>query len=179
MCSSDLGARAAASHTGALAGSDTVYDAAFRRAGLLRVDTIQELFDAVETLAHAQPVAGNRLAILTNGGGPGVMAADALSLRGGKLAALSDESLQKLDAALPATWPRANPVDIIGDAPVARYVAALQALLDDSNNDAVLFMHVPTAIVPAAEIARACAPLAGGKHVLACWLGSEIGRAHV
>ena len=166
------GARAAASHTGALAGSDAVYDAAFRRAGLLRVDTIQEPFDAVETLAHAQPVPGNRLAILTNGGGPGVMAADALSMRGGKLAALSQTTVDRLNAALPATWPHANPVDIIGDAPAARYVAALQALLEDSGNDAVLFMHVPTAILPAADIARACAPLAGGKRVLACWLGA-------
>lgn len=166
------GARAAASHTGALAGSDAVYDAAFRRAGLLRVDTIQELFDAVETLARAQPVAGNRLALLTNGGGPGVMAADALSLQGGKLATLSPATIEQLNAALPATWPHANPVDIIGDAPAARYVAALQALLDDSGNDAVLFMHVPTAIVPAADIARACVPLASGKRVLACWLGA-------
>jgi len=167
------GARAAASHTGALAGADDVYDAALRRAGMLRVDSIQELFDAVETLARAQPVDGNRLAIMTNGGGPGVMAADAVALRGGQLAALSATTMQRLDAALPDTWSHANPLDIIGDAPASRYVAALQALVEDAGNDAILFIHVPTAIVPAADIARACAPLAKGKRVLACWLGAD------
>ena len=167
------GARAAASHTGALAGSDAVYDAALRRAGMLRVDTIQELFDAVETLARAQPVNSNRLAILTNGGGPGVMAADALALRGGRLADLAQATMQRLDAALPDTWSRSNPVDVIGDAPASRYTAALQALIEDSGSDAILFIHVPTAIVSAAEIARACAPLAKGKRVLACWLGAD------
>jgi acetyltransferase len=167
------GARAAASHTGALAGADDVYDAALRRAGMLRVDTIQALFDTVETLARAQPVLGDRLAIMTNGGGPGVMAADAVALSGGHLAALSAGSLQRLDAALPATWSRSNPVDIIGDAPASRYAVTLQALLDDSNNDAILFIHVPTAILSAAEVARTCAPLAKGKRVLACWLGAD------
>ena len=167
------GARAAASHTGALAGADAVYDAALRRAGLLRVDTIQELFDAVETLARAQAVNGNRLAIMTNGGGPGVMAADALSLRGGRLADIAAATMRQLDAALPGTWSRGNPVDIIGDAPASRYVATLQALLEDAGNDAILFIHVPTAIVPAADVARACAALAKGKRVLACWLGAD------
>ena len=169
------GARAAASHTGALAGADDVYDAALRRAGMLRVDSIQELFDAVETLARAQPISGNRLALMTNGGGPGVMAVDALALRGGQLAGLSEATLQRLDAALPDTWSHGNPVDIIGDAPVSRYVATLEALLEDSekNSDAILFIHVPTAIVPAADIARACAPLAQGRRVLACWLGAD------
>ncbi|MEQ1775826.1 MAG: bifunctional acetate--CoA ligase family protein/GNAT family N-acetyltransferase [Burkholderiales bacterium] len=167
------GARAAASHTGALAGADDVYDAALRRAGMLRVDTIQELFDAVETLARAQPVDGKRLVIMTNGGGPGVMAADAISLSGGQLAVLSATTMQQLDAALPDTWSHGNPVDIIGDAPVSRYVATMQALLQDTGNDAILFIHVPTAIVPAADIARACAPLAKDKRVLACWLGAD------
>lgn len=167
------GARAAASHTGALAGSDAVYDAALSRAGMLRVDTIQELFDTVETLARAQPVAGNRLVIMTNGGGPGVMAVDELALRGGQHAALSETTMRRLNAALPATWSHANPVDIIGDAPASRYVAALQALLDDNGNDAILFIHVPTAIVSAADIARACASLAKDQRVLACWLGAN------
>ena len=126
----------------------------------------------METLARAQPVDGNRLAIITNGGGPGVMAADAISLRGGRLATFSEATLQRLNAALPATWSHGNPVDIIGDAPVARYVAALHALLEDDGSDATLFIHVPTAIVPAADIARACAPIAKGKRVLACWLGA-------
>ena len=167
------GARAAASYTGALAGADDVYDAALRRAGMLRVDTIQALFEAVETLARAQPVNGNRLAIMTNGGGPGVMAADAVALDGGQLAGLSTTTMQRLDGALPAKWSHGNPVDIIGDAPVSRYVSTLQALLEDNASDAILFIHVPTAIVPAADIARACAPLAKGKHVLSCWLGAD------
>jgi len=167
------GARAAASHTGALAGADDVYDAAIRRAGMLRVNTLQELFDAVETLARAQPVPGNRLAIMTNGGGPGVMAADAAGASGTRLAVLSAATLQRLDRGLPAAWSRGNPVDIIGDAPVSRYVSTLQALLDDQEQDAILFMHVPTAIVPSADIADACAPLARGRRVLACWLGAD------
>jgi acetyltransferase len=171
------GALAAASHTGALAGADDVYDAALRRAGMLRVDTIQELFDAVETLAHAPPLTetngGNRLIIMTNGGGPGVMAADAVSMRGGQLAVLSQATLQRLDNALPTTWSHSNPVDIIGDAPASRHAAALQALVEDAGNEPVLFMHVPTAIVSAAEVARACAPMAKGKRVLACWLGAD------
>lgn len=167
------GARAAASHTGALAGSDMVYDAALRRAGLLRVNTIQELFDGVQTLARAQPIAGNRLTIMTNGGGPGVMAADAVSQAGATLATLSENTLSQLDAKLPPTWSHGNPVDIIGDAPAARHVDALRVLLDEPNSDALLFIHVPTAIVPAAEVAQYCAPYARGKRVLACWLGAD------
>jgi acetyltransferase len=165
------GARAAASHTGALAGSDEVYDAAIRRAGMLRVDTVLELFDAVETLSRAKPVYGDRLAIMTNGGGPGVMATDALVRGGGRLASLSERSLKRLDEVLPGTWSHGNPVDIIGDAPVERYVATLETLLDEPAADAVLFIHVPTAIVAAAEIARACAPPAKNGRVLGCWLG--------
>jgi acetyltransferase len=169
------GARAAASHTGALAGSDDVFDAAIRRAGMLRVYSIEELFDAVETLARARPLTGERLAILTNGGGPGVMAADALCLGQGQLAALSPATLAALDAGLPATWSRGNPVDIIGDAPVERYVATLQTLLGDPGCDAVLLIQAPTAIVPSDEIARAVAPVAARaeRNVLACWLGGN------
>ena len=169
------GARAAASHTGALAGSDAVFDAAVRRAGMLRVDTLEALFDAAETLAHVKPWRGERLAMLTNGGGAGVLAADALALGGGRLAALSAATLQALDQLLPASWPRANPVDIIGDAPVARYVDALRVLLAAPEADGVLFMHAPTAIVPAGDIAAACLPLVqqAAKPVLACWLGGE------
>ena len=167
------GARAAASHTGALAGSDAVFDAVVRRAGMLRVDTLDELFDAAETLAHLKPWRGERLAILTNGGGAGVLAADALSLRGGQLAELGPDTLKALDECLPATWPRANPVDIIGDAPVGRYSAALRVLLAAPEVDGVLFMHAPTAIVAAAEIAAECLPLLQQalKPVLTCWLG--------
>jgi acetyltransferase len=169
------GARAAASHTGALAGSDIVLDAAIRRAGMLRVDTLESLFDAAETLAYVRPLHGERLAILTNGGGAGVLAADALQLGGGKLAELSPQTLADLDQCLPATWSRSNPVDIIGDAPIGRYQDALRVLLAASEVDAVLFMHAPTAIVPAGDIAAACLPLitVSYKPVLTCWLGGS------
>ena len=167
------GARAAASHTGALAGSDTVFDAAVRRAGMLRVDTLESLFDAAETLTHAKHWRGERLAVLTNGGGAGVLAADALSLGGGVLALLTDPTLQLLGQCLPTTWSHGNPVDIVGDAPVARYVDSLRVLLAAPEVDGVLFIHAPTAIVPAADIAAACLPLmrAAAKPALTCWLG--------
>jgi acetyltransferase len=169
------GARAAASHTGALAGADDVYDAAIRRAGMLRVTTTQDLFAAAESLALARPSRGDRLTIMTNGGGPGVMATDALVLGGGKLAAISDATLGRLNAMLPVTWSGANPVDIIGDAPVERYVDTLDALLADPASDAVLLIHAPTAIVPAEQIAAACAPVAknSNRNVLSCWLGGS------
>jgi acetyltransferase len=172
-------AQAAASHTGALAGVDDVYDAALCRAGVLRVHTTQELFDAAETLARAKPLAGNRLAILTNGGGPGVMAVDALVLSGGCMATLSSATMTRLNALLPATWSRANPVDIIGDAPPERYAGALEALLNDEGVDAVLLIHAPTAIVPSEAIARACKDIAvrGNRTVLSCWLGAQAVRA--
>jgi acetyltransferase len=168
-------ARAAASHTGAMAGSDAVFDAAVRRAGMLRVPTLEALFDAAAMLAHPPKWQGARLALLTNGGGAGVLAADALAIEGGQLAALREETLRALDAALPANWSHANPVDIIGDAPVQRYVDALRALLAAPEVDGILFMHAPTAVVPAVEIARACLPLlqGAGKAVLACWLGGN------
>ncbi len=173
------GAKAAASHTGALAGADDVFDAAVRRAGLLRVDSLGDLFDAAETLARSRPLMGDRLAIVTNGGGAGVLAADALSLGGGHLSALTPATLAQLDAALPATWSKGNPVDIIGDAPVERYTAALQTLLDAPEVDAVLFMHAPTAIVPSIEIAAACLPQLreAPKPVLTCWLGGAVVQA--
>jgi acetyltransferase len=167
------GAKAAASHTGALAGSDAVFDAAVRRAGLLRVDTLEALFDAAETLAHVKAWRGERLAILTNGGGAGVVAADAIALGGGQFAQLSPATIQALDAQLPPTWSHGNPVDIIGDAPIERYQHALKVLLAAPEVDGVLFMHAPTAIVPAAQIAEACLPLVkqAAKPVLGCWLG--------
>jgi acetyltransferase len=167
------GAKAAASHSGALAGSDVVFDAAVRRAGMLRVTTLEALFDAAETLARARPMRGERLAILTNGGGAGVLAADALQLGGGRLADLSGKTLAALNQCLPATWSRGNPVDIIGDAPVGRYQDALRILLAAPEVDSVLFMHAPTAIVPALDIALACLPQMreSTKVVLTCWLG--------
>ncbi len=170
------GARAAATHTGALTGSDAVYDAAFRRAGALRVFTTSDLFVAAETLASAKPVAGERVAILTNGGGPGVLAADALSLGGAQLATLSPLSMTSLDHLLPPNWSHANPVDIIGDAPVARYVESLKILAADAQIDALLFIHAPTAIAGSSSaIALACAPLlrALTVPVYACCLGGN------
>ncbi|NUO73574.1 MAG: bifunctional acetate--CoA ligase family protein/GNAT family N-acetyltransferase [Frateuria sp.] len=173
------GARAAASHTGALAGSDAVFDAAVRRAGMLRVDTLEDLFDAAQTLAHQKAWRGERLAIVTNGGGAGVLAADALALARGQLAQLSPQTSQALDGCLPPGWSHGNPVDIVGDAPVQRYRDALQVLLAAAEVDGVLFMHAPTAIVPPDAIAEACLPMlrAAGKPVLSCWLGGPTVQA--
>ncbi|MGA8515277.1 MAG: bifunctional acetate--CoA ligase family protein/GNAT family N-acetyltransferase [Burkholderiaceae bacterium] len=169
------GARAAASHTGALAGTDIVMEAAIRRAGMLRVDTLESLFDAAETLAHMRPLRGERLALLTNGGGAGVLAADALQLGGGTLAVLDEHTVTALNQCLPGIWSHGNPIDIIGDAPIGRYQDALRVLLAAPEVDAVLFMHAPTAIVPAGDIATACLPLMleSIKPVLACWLGGD------
>ena len=125
------GARAAATHTGALAGSDAVYDAAFRRAGILRVSDLRELFDCAETLGRVGSPPGKRLAILTNGGGIGVLAVDRLAELGGIPAAIAPATREKLDAVLPRTWSGSNPVDIAGDAGPERYAVALQALLAD------------------------------------------------
>ncbi|HEY5321359.1 MAG TPA: bifunctional acetate--CoA ligase family protein/GNAT family N-acetyltransferase [Caldimonas sp.] len=167
------GVNAAASHTGALAGSDIVFDAAIRRAGMLRVDTLQDLFMAAETLARFGANRDVALTVMTNGGGGGVMAADAAALAGVELADLGAATRARLEEKLPSTWSHANPIDIIGDAPVQRYVDTLEAVLADPVNGAVLFMHAPTAIVGSADIARACVPLvrnAAGR-VMACWLG--------
>lgn len=168
-------AQAAASHTGALAGGDDVYSAALRRAGILRVDGIEELFDAVETLGRSRKLPGERLAIITNGGGPGVMAVDKLVEFGGTLADLSPATVSQLDAVLPPTWSHGNPVDIIGDAPSERYAAALQAVLSDPGVDAILVMHAPTAIVPSIEPARAVikAVRNSPKNILTCWSGGD------
>lgn len=172
---SSAGQAAAASHTGALAGSDLVFDAAIARAGMLRVNTLQELFVAAETLSRFRGRRGEELVIVTNGGGAGVMAADAAAEAGIKLCRLADSTLARLDAALPANWSRGNPVDLIGDAPVARYVATLEALAADPAQPAVLFIHAPTAIVPSSEIAQALVPLAKRlpPRMLSCWMGQS------
>ena len=149
------GARAAASHTGALAGADAVYDAAFRRAGMLRVYTLEELFDAAETLGMGCRPTGNRLAVLTNGGGVGVLAADAVVDAGARLAELSASTLAGLDAVLPRTWSHGNPVDMVGDAPGSRYAQALSVLAADRGLDALLVLHCPTAVASATEAAQA------------------------
>ncbi len=184
------GQAAASSHTGALASSDAVFDAAIRRAGMLRVDTLQDLFVAAETLAHFRGSARalrqdgaseslERLTIVTNGGGAGVMAADAATSAGVALATLAPATLKRLDAALPPNWSHGNPVDIIGDAPIERYVQTLQTLLDDASSGSLLFIHAPTAIVPSAEIARALLPVAqaASGRLLSCWLGDPAVQA--
>jgi acetyltransferase len=151
------GARAAATHTGALAGSDAVYDAVFRRAGMLRVMDLEEMFVGAEALGRGQSFPGKRLTILTNGGGVGVLAVDRLIELGGIASELSAETRTNLDAVLPAGWSKANPVDIIGDADGERYARALEIVLADSNSDAVLVLNVPTALASAAMAARAVA----------------------
>ncbi len=168
------GARAAASHTGALAGLDAVFESAIRRAGMLRVLSTEALFDSVETLARAQPLRNEELIILTNGGGPGVMATDALMLSGGKLATLPPETIAELNSVLPLNWSRGNPIDIIGDAPVERYQRALAILFRRHPDKPLLFIHAPTAIVPSADIARVIAPMIvqSRQYVVGCWLGA-------
>jgi len=173
------GAKAALSHTGALSGSDAVYDAAFRRAGLLRVGELDELFEAAEMLSFAPKLEGERLAILTNGGGAGVLAADRLADFDGRLAEISGATRAALDAVLPATWSKGNPVDIIGDAGPERYTAALEALLDDKGADAILVINCPTALASSdlaanAVITTVSARKQSGQHVkpiLTNWLG--------
>ena len=175
------GAKAAQTHTGALAGADAVYDAAFRRAGLLRVLDLDELLAAAETLGRVPPFPGKRLAVLTNGGGIGVLAVDRLADLGGTLAGISPQAMRKLDAALPPIWSHANPVDIAGDADDARYIAAFEALLEDSENDAILVMNVPTALASAQDAAKSVAAIAQAhrgrsirpKPVFAVWVGSS------
>ncbi len=178
------GAKAAASHTGALAGLDAVYDAAFRRAGMLRVRELGDLFDAAETLAllrapAGDPLSSDHLAIITNGGGLGVLAVDAVTDAGGRLAELAPATLDRLNAVLPQTWSHGNPVDIIGDADGARYAAALDAVLQDPNADAVLVLNCPTAISSPEEAARAVVETVGRRAgrpmppVLTSWVGGD------
>lgn len=174
------GARAAASHTGALAGSDNVYDAALRRAGILRVFTLDELFDAVETLARARPLKGERVVILSNGGGPGVIATDALIAEGGQLAEMAPETIRRLSELLPGTWSHGNPIDMIGDSDAKTYVGALRILLEDPNTDAIVVMNAPSAIAPPEGAARGIVEIVREAKlpVLTCWLGGEAaGRA--
>ncbi len=165
--------RAAASHTGALTGSDEVLDAAFRRGGVLRVNNISELFDMAEVLAKQPKPKGPRLAIITNAGGPGVLATDALIGGGGELAGLSRESMDALNHLLPLHWSRNNPIDILGDATPDRYVRAVEIAAKDPNNDGVLVILAPQAITDSTRTAEQLRPLArlDGKPILASWMG--------
>lgn len=174
-------AQAAATHTGALAGADDVYDAAFLRASILRVEGIAELFDAATALSRIRPFEGERLAIVTNGGGLGVLAIDELHQAGGLAAQLSAQTIQQLDAVLPAGWSRANPVDIVGDADPARFRAALIPVLDDPQVDAVSLMFCPTAMSQShavADVVVQCvrevrSRTSRNKPVFASWLEED------
>ncbi len=171
----EASARAAASHTGTLTGGDDVLDAAFRRAGVLRVDSIAEVFDMADVLSKQPRPRGPRLAIVTNAGGPGVIAADALLEHRGELAELSAESTAALDAALPEGWSGANPVDLLGDADAPRFGRTIEILARDPGVDGLLTILTPQAATDptavAAELGRHAKIL--GKPVLAAWMGGE------
>jgi acetyltransferase len=169
------GSRAVVSHTGAIVGLDDVFDAVVRRAGVVRVGNLGQLVAAAQALAaHVQP-RGDRLAVVTNGGGPGVIAADRATELGIPLAALSPPTLEALQRALPANWSHGNPVDLIGDADPARYRAAVGACLADDNVDGVLVMLTPQAMTSPIDAAHAVIDCARGssKSVIACWMGEE------
>jgi acetyltransferase len=176
------GARAASSHTGALAGADAVYDAAFRRAGILRVNGFEEVFDAAATLARTSRQAGDELVIVSNGGGAGVLATDQLIAEGGRLAPISAQTMAKLDAVLPGTWSRANPIDIIGDAGTERYARTMTALLEDPKVQNILVIYCPNSIITSVEAADGIATVLSGrqyadKNIFACWIGEATVRA--
>jgi acetyltransferase len=169
----EAAAKAAASHTGALAGSDEVLDAAFRRCGVLRVGTIAEVFHMAEVLARQPRPKGPRLTIVTNAGGPAVLAADHLIAQGGELAAPSPATLAALDAILPAPWSRGNPIDILGDADAGRYARALEIAARDPGSDGLLVILTPQAMSEPTRTAEQLKPYAKGtgKPVLASWMG--------
>ncbi len=154
---SEMGARAAASHTGALAGEDSVYEAAFRRAGIARVHNLEDFFDCTEFLAKQSPPAGRQLMIVTNSGGPGVMAADAVAEYGLELMTLKDKTLAQLDALLPAHWSKGNPVDILGDATAKRYARAITCCFDHEKMNGMLVIVNVQAMTDPTEVAKALA----------------------
>jgi len=166
-------AQAAASHTGAMAGVDAVYEAAFQRAGIVRIFEVDDMFDCAELLARQEPPKGGRLGIITNAGGPGVMTTDALIEREGKLAVLSEDTIAKLNEVLPKFWSHGNPVDVLGDAPPDRYAKAMEIVVKDKGVDAVLVILTPQAMTDATATARAVAEAAAKTHkpVLAAWMG--------
>ena len=169
----EAGSKAALSHTGALVGADDVFDAAIRRAGAVRVSSVVQLFAAAKALSARFRPTGNHLAIVTNAGGPAVMASDRAADLGVALAELSEDTRRKLDAALPATWSHANPVDIVGDADAERYRQAVTACMQDPGVDGVMVILTPQAMTDPLGAARAVIELAGqfNKPLLACWMG--------
>jgi acetyltransferase len=168
-------ARAAASHTGSLTGSDEVLDAAFRRAGVLRVDSISEIFSMAEVLGRQPRPKGPRLTILTNAGGPGVLATDTLLTKGGELAEISAETMEKLNQFLPASWSHNNPIDIIGDADPQRYAKSLEVAAQDPNSDGLLVILTPQAMTDPTATAEALKAYAKSyeKPILASWSGGK------
>jgi acetyltransferase len=169
------GARAAVSHTGAMVGADDVFDAAIRRTGAVRVTTIGQLVAAAQALSsHVRP-RGDRLAIVTNGGGPGVLAADRATDLGVPLAELSPQTIEGLKQVLPANWSHGNPIDLIGDADAARYDAAVRGCIADANVDGVLAILTPQAMTSPTQVARAVIAAAKGstKPLFAAWMGEE------
>jgi len=168
-------AKAAASHTGALTGSDDVLDAAFRRVGVLRVNAIADIFYMTEVLAKQPRPKGNRLCIVTNAGGPGVLATDALVQGGGVLAEVSPESMEAYNKLLPASWSHGNPVDILGDAEPERYAKSLEIAAKDPNIDGMLVIMTPQGMTNPTRIAEELRPYAHslGKPVLASWMGGN------
>jgi acetyltransferase len=169
------GARAAMSHTGSMAGDFEVYDAAFKRVGVVRVNEIGDLFDCASVLGSKQLPAGPRLAVITNAGGPGVMASDFITDWGVEMAKLSPESVQILDQVLPSYWSHGNPVDVLGDADVKRYELALQVCINDPNVDGVLAVYTPVAVLAPTEIADAVLRVKAVAHkpLLTVWMGDE------
>jgi len=172
----DAAAKAAASHTGSLTGSFEVLDAAFTRAGVLRVNSISELFNMAEVLGKQPRPRGPRLTILTNAGGPGVLATDALIMSGGKLAELSPDTHQELNAFLPPHWSRNNPIDILGDAGPDRYAKALEIAANDPNSDGLMVILTPQDMTDPTMTAEKLKPYAHieGKPVLASWMGGPV-----
>ncbi len=173
-------AKAAESHTGAMTGSDAVYDAVFRRAGVLRVNDLAALFDAVQTLSLSSQTVGDRLAILTNGGAIGVLTADTLIEKKGRLGILSDETMAKLDEIVPHPWSHGNPVDIGADAGGELYAKALEILLEEKNVNAILVVNCPTGLASSTDAARAVAETAKNniykvrnRQILTSWLGDD------
>jgi len=167
--------KAAASHTGTLTGNDAVLDAAFRRVGVLRVRAIADLFDMAEILSKQPRPKGPRLAVVTNAGGPGVLAIDMLVTEGGKVATLSEESLQKLNETLPSHWSRNNPVDVLGDADTDRYGKAIEIVSSDPNNDGILAILTRQAMTDATAIAKGLQRFKRlpGRPILASWMGGD------
>ena len=169
-------AQAAASHTGAMAGVDAVYEAAFQRAGIERIFQVEDMFDCAELLARQQTPKGDRLAIITNAGGPGVMTTDALIARDGKLATITDETMTQLNEFLPVCWSHGNPIDVLGDAPPDRFAKAVEIVLKDKNVDAVLVILTPQAMTDPTSTAQAVGKAANHAHkpVLAAWMGGRV-----